>query len=131
MNDRANGEFDVKIVTQPTDPGGDPAIARSTLDKTFHGDLEATSRGLMLSTAGSVPGSAGYVALERVTGTLKGRTGSFTLQHFGTADRGTTSLKVIVVPDSGDGALTGIKGQLDIVIDGKKHFYAFDYELPD
>lgn len=128
MNDRANGEFDVKLVPEPADSEG---IARATLDKVFHGDLEATSRGLMLSTAGSVPGSAAYVALERVQGTLKGRNGAFTLQHTGVADRGRTNLAVTVVPDSGTDQLAGIRGTLDIVIDGKKHFYTFDYELPD
>jgi hypothetical protein len=126
VNDRANGEFDVKLVPEPADFDG---IARATLDKVFHGDLEATSRGLMLSTAGSVLGSAAYVAIERVRGTLKGRTGEFTLQHTGVADRGRTALTVTVVPDSGTEDLAGLSGRLDIVIDGKKHFYTFDYEV--
>ena len=101
-----------------------------SLDKVFRGDLEATSTGEMLSAMGGVQGSAGYVALERVTGTLHGRRGTFALQHSGTMARGARSLAVTVVPDSGTGQLEGLAGTMDIVIEGKAHSYVFDYTLP-
>src|SRR4051794_11990584 len=96
----ASGPFDVKLAPQ-TDAGSESGIARMTIDKQFHGDLEATSVGQMLSAMGSVKGSAGYVAIEKVTGTLQGRKGSFVLQHNATMDRGKPELNIIVVPDSG------------------------------
>jgi hypothetical protein len=102
-----------------------------SIDKQFHGDLEGTSKGQMLSAMGSVKGSAGYVALERITGTLKGRSGSFVLQHSGTMTRGAPQLSVTVVPDSGTGQLVGLAGALTIKIDNGKHSYDFDYTLPE
>jgi hypothetical protein len=131
VSDQASGEFDVKLAPQAADPGGDPGIGRMTLDKEFRGDLVGTSSGQMLSAMGTVQGSAGYVAIERVTGTLKGRAGSFVLQHTGVMDRGKASLSVIVVPDSGTDQLTGQSGQLDISIEGKKHSYVLEYSLPE
>jgi hypothetical protein len=101
------------------------------IDKQFHGDLEGTSKGQMISAMGSVKGSAGYVAMERVTGKLKGRTGSFVLQHNGTMTRGAPQLSVTVVPDSGTDQLTGIAGMLTIKIEGGKHSYEFEYTLPE
>ena len=100
-----------------------------TIDKTFHGDLAATSRGQMLSAMGAVKASAGYVAIERVTGTLAGRSGSFVLQHAGTMDRGQGSLAVSVVPDSGTEELTGLSGAMSIEITGGEHRYRFTYTL--
>jgi len=126
----AAGPFDVKVVPLPPDDKvGDPSIARMSLDKQFHGDLEATSKGLMLAM-GDAKTSAGYVAMERVSGTLHGRKGTFALQHTGTMTRGVASLSVTVVPDSGTEELTGIAGKLDIKIAEGKHSYDFEYTLP-
>lgn len=128
----ANGSFDVKL--QPIDPynrDDGAGIARMSIDKQFHGALDATSKGEMLSAMGNVKGSAGYVAIERVTGTLAGRTGSFTLQHNATMTRGEPYLNIIVVPDSGSGQLVGLSGSMKIDIAAGKHFYAFDYALAD
>ncbi len=101
-----------------------------SINKIFSGDLEGASHGEMLSVMTAVKGSAGYVALERVTGTLHGRTGSFVLQHSGTMTRGAAELSVTVVPDSGEGQLAGIAGRLTIIIADGKHSYEFDYTLP-
>jgi Protein of unknown function (DUF3224) len=132
MSKHATGTFDVKLSVQTDDKVGDPTVGRMSIDKVFHGDLEATSKGQMLSTITEVKGSAGYVAIERVTGTLQGRTGSFSLQHNATMNRGVPDLNVIVIPDSGTGQLVGLAGKLNIIIapDGK-HSYEFDYTLPD
>ncbi|WP_233839856.1 DUF3224 domain-containing protein [Dyella sp. 2HG41-7] len=128
---QATGPFDVKLAPQPAAPGIEPAnLGRMTIDKQFHGDLEATSLGEMLSAMGQVQGSAGYVAIERVSGTLHGKRGSFVLQHHGIMDRGVPQLSVMVVPDSGTDALTGLSGTMQIVIEQGKHSYIFDYTLP-
>lgn len=132
MTMHAKGPFDVKLAPQPPDEatGGD-AIGRMALDKRFHGDLDATSKGQMLAHRSGVAGSAGYVAMEIVSGTLHGRTGTFVLQHSGTMNRGAQHLALAVVPDSGTGELEGLAGTMNIVIEeGGKHFYAFDYTLP-
>jgi hypothetical protein len=100
-----------------------------SIDKQFHGDLEGTSKGEMLTASGTVKGSAGYVAMERVEGKLKGRSGSFVLQHNATMNRGVPQLNIIVVPDSGTGELEGLAGQMTIKITGGKHFYDFEYTL--
>jgi hypothetical protein len=104
-----------------------------SLDKQFHGDLEATSKGEMIATQTDVKGSAGYVAMERVTGTLAGRKGSFVLQHSATMNRGVPELSITVVPDSGTDELTGLTGKMNIIIiiAAGKHSYEFDYALPD
>src|SRR3984957_5357162 len=118
----ATGTFTVKTDPQPPDEkGGGAAIGRMLLDKQFHGDLEATSKGTMLAAGTGAKGSSGgYVALEIVTGTLKGRTGTFVLQHSATMNRGVPNLGVTVVPDSGTGQLTGLAGKMNIIIaDGK------------
>ena len=112
MTNRASGTFEVKLSPQD-DKTGDPTLGRMSLDKQFHGDLEATSKGQMLTAGTAVQGSAGYVAIERVSGTLKGRSGSFALQHSGTMTRGTPQLTITVVPDSGTGQLAGSRGQDD------------------
>ena len=126
----ARGTFEVKLAPQASDPGesGTP-LARMSIDKQFQGDLQATSRGEMLSAGTPVKGSAGYVALERVIGSLAGRTGTFVLQHHGVMTRGDGQLSVIVVPDSGTGELEGLTGSMTIRIDGGKHFYELDYAL--
>ena len=133
MPHHATGPFEVKIDPQPPDEkSGGAAIGRMLLDKQFHGDLEATSKGTMLAAGTGAKGSSGgYVALEIVTGSLKGRTGTFVLQHSGTMTRGTPQLSVTVVPDSGTGQLEGITGTLTIKIDAGKHSYEFDYTLPE
>lgn len=123
----ASGTFEVKLAPQATDAEG---LGRMSLDKQFHGDLEATSKGEMLSAMTAVQGSAGYVAIEKVTGTLKGRTGTFVLQHTGLMNRGTPQLTITVVPDSGTGQLEGLTGTMAIQIEGGKHSYTFDYTLP-
>jgi hypothetical protein len=101
-----------------------------SIDKQISGDLLAKTRGQMLSAMTDTKGSAGYVAIERVTGTLHGRKGSFVLQHNGLMDRGTPSLSVVVVPDSGTDELAGLVGEFRILIEGGKHRYEFDYRLP-
>lgn len=133
MPARATGPFDVKVTPQPADDYADgTALGRLTLDKSFHGDLEATSRGQMLTGMSSVKGSAGYVAIERVTGTLGGKRGSFILQHTGTMDRGAPQLVITVVPDSGTDDLVGLRGTMTIdVAAGGAHSYDFDYTLGD
>ena len=128
MATHAKGTFDVKLSPQSPD---DSALGRLTIDKQFHGDLEATSKGQMLAASTEVQGSAGYVAMERVTGTLGGRTGSFVLQHSGTMTRGEPQLSVTVVPDSGTAQLTGLVGKMAITIVEKAHFYEFEYTLPE
>jgi hypothetical protein len=132
MSTRATGTFDVKVVPQASDKGDAAPVGRMTIDKRFHGDLEGTSQGEMLTAMTAVKGSAGYVAIERVTGTLRGRKGTFALQHTGIMNRGTPSLTITVVPDSGTDELAGLAGQMAIVIapDGK-HSYEFVYTIDD
>jgi hypothetical protein len=131
MATHASGTFEVKLNPQPPDDKvGDPTVGRMSIEKQFHGDLEATSKGQMLTAMTDVKGSAGYVAIERVRGTLHGRSGSFALQHSGTMTRGTPQLSVTVVPDSGTGQLVGLAGTMDIKITDGKHFYEFEYTLP-
>ena len=129
---RASGTFDVKIVPQPADGHADgTALGRMTIDKTYHGDLEGTAVGQMLTGMSPSEKTSGvYVAVERVTATLAGRKGTFILHHTGVMDRGAQSLKITVVPDSGTEQLTGITGTLAIDIKDGKHFYTFDYTLP-
>ena len=130
MNSHARGAFDVKTIPQPADEEG-VAIGRLLLDKQFHGDLEATSKGQMLAVRTGVANSAGYVAMEQVTGTLLGRTGSFALQHSGTMNRGEQELLITVVPDSGTAELAGLMGTMMIIIEGGKHSYDFEYSIDD
>ena len=128
---RATGTFDVKVTPVATDtPTEGSPLGRLTIDKQFHGDLDATSKGEML-TAGSttIKNSAGYVAVERVTGTLHGRRGTFALQHNGVMTRGEGKLTITVVPDSGTGDLTGLAGIMTIDISNGKHSYTFEYTL--
>ena len=128
---RATGKFDVKITPQASDlaPEG-PNLGRMSIDKQYHGDLDALAKGEMITAAGiAVKASAAYSAVERVSGTLHGRTGSFALQHTGVMTRGTPSLNVTVVPDSGTGELVGLLGKMDIIIEGKEHSYVLDYDI--
>ena len=129
VTNHARGTFDVKIVPQPADDPSAGPFSRLYLDKQFHGDLDATSKGQMLAAGTAVEGSAAYVALEIVTGTLAGRRGSFILQHTGTMNKGEPSMTVTVVPDSGTDQLTGLAGKMAIIIEGKKHSYDFEYTL--
>jgi hypothetical protein len=127
---RASGPFEVKLKPQPAyNQAAEAKLVRSSIDKLFHGDLEASSQGEMLSAGTSVKGSAGYVAMERVTGVLDGRRGAFTLQHNATMHRGTPQLSIQVVPDSGVGELAGLEGAMQIDIVDGQHFYEFEYTL--
>jgi len=133
MSQRATGAFDVKAVPQKPDTqvARAASLSRLTIDKRFHGDLEGISKGEMLAIQSEdVKGSAGYVAMERVTGKLKGRSGSFVLQHSATMTRGTAAASVTVVPDSGTGELRGLSGKMSISVaaDGA-HSYEFDFRL--
>jgi hypothetical protein len=129
---RANGTFEVKLTPQATDDKTETAtLGRMLIDKQFHGDLEATSKGEMLTAGTDVKGSAGYVAIERVSGTLHGRSGAFVLQHSGTMTRGTPQLTVTVVPDSGTGQLVGLAGKMAIIITDGKHSYDFEYTIAE
>jgi hypothetical protein len=129
----AHGTFEVKLTPQkPDNKEAESAnLGRMSIDKQFSGDLEATSKGEMLSAMTDVKGSAGYVAIERVSGTLQGRSGTFVLQHSGTMTRGVPELSITVVPDSGTGQLAGLAGKMTIKIDAGKHFYEFDYTFPE
>ena len=127
----ATGSFEVKTIPQPAeDVAGGAAIGRLLLDKRFQGDLEAKSVGVMLGARTPVQGSAGYVAQEVVTGTLKGREGSFVLQHYGVMNKGALEQIVTIVPDSGTGTLTGLAGKMTIVVENGAHTYDLDFTLP-
>jgi hypothetical protein len=131
MGRRATGPFEVKLNPQPTYNTDQTALlGRMSIDKQFRGDLDGTSKGEMLTAGSAIKGSAGYVAIERVNGTLDGKTGGFALQHTGTMDRGMPSLVITVVPDSGVGDLEGIAGTMTITIVDGRHFYVLDYSLP-
>jgi hypothetical protein len=131
MTTRASGTFEVRLSPQVDGEAGGVSVGRMLIDKRFSGDLEATSKGQMLAVRTAVGGSAGYVALELVTGQLDARTGTFVLQHTGTMERGAQQLSVTVVPDSGTGELEGLAGRMEIVIAEGKHSYHFDYTLGD
>lgn len=132
MSQHATGAFDVKVTPQKPDTQIARAanIGRLTIDKRFHGDLEGVSKGEMLAIQTDMKGSAGYVAMERVTGKLKGHSGSFVLQHSATMTRGTPASSITVVPDSGTGELRGITGKMSITVaaDGA-HSYTFDFRI--
>lgn len=131
MPTHASGAFDVKITPQ-SDKDADPALGRMSIDKQYHGDLEGTGKGQMLTAGTDVKGSAVYVAIEKFNGTVKGRNGTFVLHHTGIMTRGVPQLSITVVPDSGTGQLAGITGKMTINIapDGK-HSYEFEYTLPE
>jgi len=130
MTEQVKGEFEVsRSVQPPCDMGDGAVVGHYRIDKRFHGDLHATSVVHMLATGTDTPGSAAYVAIERVSGVLRGRTGSFFLQHNGIMARGAPTLSLTVVPDSGTGELAGISGAMAIDITEGKHYYTFDYVL--
>jgi len=129
VSKRASGTFEVKMTPMSPDEIGDPSVGRMVLEKQFHGDLEGTSKGQMLAVSTDVDGSAGYVAIERVSGTLNGQNGTFALQHLGSMSRGAFELNISVIPDSGTGQLTGLTGKMVIKITDGNHFFEFDYSL--
>ena len=132
MKNHAVGAFEVQLqALEVYNSDVAAGLARMSIDKQFRGDLDAVSKGEMLSAMGNVKGSAGYVAIERVSGTLHGRSGSFVLQHNATMTRGEPYLNIIVVPDSGSGELAGLSGTMNIIIADGKHSYEFDYTLGD
>jgi predicted flavoprotein YhiN len=129
---RATGTFEVKINPLAAyDTAEGSPLGRLSIDKQFHGELEGTSKGEMLTGMTGIKNSAGYVAIERVTGTLHGRSGSFILQHSGTMNRGEQTLVITVVPDSGTAELEGVAGTMKIIIEGGKHSYELDCTLPE
>jgi hypothetical protein len=131
MAKHASGEFDVKIVPQKDEGIGDPTIGRMSVNKVYRGDLEGVGLAQMLAgMAAEVKDSGAYVAIERVRGTLHGRTGSFAVHHRGVMTRGAQDLVITVIPDTGTEELTGIAGTMTIDIRDGKHFYGFDYTLP-
>jgi hypothetical protein len=131
MTMQASGTFDVKVIPAQESETADAGLGRMLLDKQYHGPLEARAQGQMLTAMASVEGSGVYVAVERVTGTLNGRHGSFMLHHTGVMTRGVPQLAINVVPDSGTEELTGLSGTLKITISEGKHFYDFEYSLPE
>lgn len=129
MTPHASGTFEVKLSPQDDDKSGDSTLGRMTIAKQIHGDLEGTSVGQMLTAATGVTGSAVYVAIEKVSGTLNGRKGTFILHHTGVMTRGAPQLTITVVPDSGTGELEGLSGKMTINIAGGKHSYEFECTL--
>lgn len=131
MTMKASGPIKVKMEPQAdAEASENSSLGRMSLDKEFHGDLKATSRGQMLAAMTGIEGSAGYVAIEQLSGTLAGRQGTFALQHSGIMTRGVQQLTITVVPDSGTGELKGLAGKMGIdIIDGK-HTYHLEYTLP-
>ena len=130
MATHVRGRFEVKLTPRSADDeAGEPTVGRMTIDKRFQGDLEAASKGQMLAFRSDVKGSAGYVAIERVIGTLHGRRGAFVLQHDGIMTRGAPQLTITVVPDSGTDELVGLAGTMAIDIVDGEHFYKFDYDF--
>jgi hypothetical protein len=128
----AIGTFVVNLISQGEgNKAAGSTLGRLSLDKQFHNDLVGSSEGEMLSAVTETKGSAGYVAIERVTGSLHGRTGSFVLLHSGLTNRGAQQLSIVVVPDSGTGELTGLTGKMAIRIANGQHLYEFEYSLPE
>ena len=128
---RARGEFEANLQPLDTFAEGREGIGlgRMSIEKVFRGDLEATSRGEMLTVRTEVQNSAGYVAIEQVEGMLHGKRGTFVLQHWGSMNRGENRLLLEVVPDSGTGELANLSGEMALKIDGGTHFYSFEYSL--
>lgn len=126
----AKGTFDVTIAPLELHTTAEPTLGRMSIAKVLHGDLEGTGKGEMLTAGTGVSGSAAYVAVERITGTLRGRQGAFSAHHVGVMTRGVPSLRIAIVPDSGSDGLTGIAGTMKIDIVDGKHLYEIDYTLP-
>ena len=131
MSHYISGDFDVKLSPTATAENEEASIGRMLINKQFYGEREASSKGQMLTHKSTYPGSAGYVAIEKVTGSLQGRKGSFVLQHSGIMNRGEASLVLDVIPDSGTEKLEGLVGAMTITVTDGKHYYGFDYSLPD
>ena len=130
MNHLAKGSFTIGMIAPPAGEGaGRLAVGRMFIDKQYSGDLTGTGQGEMLSAGNPAAGSAGYVAIEHVIGTLHGRSGSFALQHSGTMHDGESHLSIAIVPGSGTGDLFGIEGELKLDIVEREHFYQIDYTL--
>ena len=129
MTARASGKFEVKVAPLPADSADTGGFARMSLEKTLRGDLSGTSRGQMVAAGTAVEGSGAYVALEKITGTLHGRPGTFMLMHNGTMRAGAYEMRITVVPDSGTGELAGLSGTFTIIFEGKDHSYHFDYTI--
>jgi hypothetical protein len=128
---QAKGSFDVSTKPVEQDKAEGSTLGRFSLDKVYHGALDATGKGEMLTVGTEVPGSAAYVATERVVGTLDGKAGSFALVHRGAMQGKDVSMVIDIVPDSGAGALKGITGRLVITVVEGKHQYALEYALPE
>ncbi len=132
MSHRATGTFDVKVAPLESYNKDDKALGHLGIDKQYHGDLEATAKAEMVAYGTGAPGTSGaIVGIEKVTGKLAGRSGSFVLQHNATMTKGTPEMSVTVVPDSGTGEFAGIGGKMQIILEGGKHSYVFDYTLPE
>ena len=132
MDHIATGRFDIKLQPEALSPVAEATgLGRLSLDKQFSGDLQASSQGEMLSFRSSTPGSAGYVAMERVHGSLHGRSGSFVLQHSASMAQGQSTQSITVVPDSATDALLGLRGSMQITIDNGEHSYRFEFQLPE
>lgn len=132
MDHIATGLFDIKLQAEGLSPVAETTgLGRLSLDKQFSGDLQATSQGEMLSFRSATAGSAGYVAMERVQGSLHGRSGSFVLQHSASMAGGQSTQSITVVPDSATDALQGLRGSMHITIDNGQHSYRFEYQLPE
>ena len=129
MTDRASGSFEVEV--KPLTPAPADGLRRMSIEKAIHGDLAATTKGEMITGGDPKTGAAGYVAMELVTGTLAGRTGTFALQHFATMDAHGPNLQITVVPGSSTGELEGITGTFTIIRADGQHSYTFDYTLPE
>jgi hypothetical protein len=129
MTTRATGRFDVKVLPLPADSSDTGGFARMSLEKALTGDLTGTSRGQMVAAGTAVEGSGAYVALEKFTGTLHGRQGTFMLMHNGTMRAGNYEMRISVVPDSGTDDLSGLSGLFTIIFEGKDHRYQFDYSI--
>jgi hypothetical protein len=127
----ASGEFEVNLEPLDSFASGSAGITlgRMAIDKTYHGDLEGQSQGEMLSVITNVEGSAGYVAIEQVSGTLAGKSGTFVLQHYGRLSHGKNRLLLEVVPDSGTGQLANLSGKMTIRSEADQHFYNFEYTM--
>ena len=133
MTSRAKGPFEVKVAPLAlSEVAQDPALGRMSIDKQYHGDLEGTAKGEMLTGGNAASGSGVYVAVERVSGTLGGKKGSFLLYHHATMTQGKPDLTIMVAPESGTDQLAGISGRMNIIFEaGGKHAYDFEYTLPD
>lgn len=133
LSGHATGAFDVKLSPLTlSEQSADPKLGRMSIEKQYHGELEASAKGEMLTAQSEVKDSGVYVAVERVTGTLNGKRGSFAMHHTGVMNRGKPELKITVVPDSGTDDLQGLTGIMNIRIEGGgKHFYDFEYSLPE